>query len=169
MKEIRNGHLPMLPMSGYHVHAAVTGQGRVENWASHIADPFAVNRLTLEIAAQYTPSVAMFAPAWKKKTTAPKVDLTDWYGPNCKKWLSLNIAGSYVPDYLTDEYPGDYSGDSAGLAAGPKTFKCLREAKVLHDGWAMLGTLWCLTLSCCRSTLPSTMVSAKVCCSRLVP
>ena len=47
------------------MQAAVTGQGPVENRASHIADPFAVNSLTLEIATLYTPSVAMFAAAGK--------------------------------------------------------------------------------------------------------
>ena len=36
----------------YYVQAAVTGQGPVENCASHIAGPFAVNGLTLEIATQ---------------------------------------------------------------------------------------------------------------------
>ena len=56
MKEIRNGRLAMLYMFGYRVHAAATGQGPVENWASHIAEPFAANRLTLGIAAQCTPS-----------------------------------------------------------------------------------------------------------------
>ena len=65
MKEIRSGHLAMLSKFGYYVHAAVTGQGPVENRASHIANPFAVNRLTLEIATLYTPSVAMFAAAGK--------------------------------------------------------------------------------------------------------
>ena len=65
MKEIRSGRLAMLSKFRYYVQAAVTGQGPVENWASHIADLFAVNRLTLEIATQNTPSVAMFAAAGK--------------------------------------------------------------------------------------------------------
>ena len=65
LKEIRSGRLAMLSKFGYYVLAAVTGQGPVENWASHIADPFAVKRLMLEIATQYTPSVAMFAAAGK--------------------------------------------------------------------------------------------------------
>ena len=65
MKEIRSGRLAMLSKFGYYVQAAVTGQGPVENRASHIVDPFAVNRLILEIATQYTPYVAMFAAAGK--------------------------------------------------------------------------------------------------------
>ena len=142
--EIANGRVAMLSMFGYYVQATVTGQGPVEICAFHIADPFAANRLTLEIAVQYTPSVPMLAAAGKKKPAAPKVELTDWYGPDCKKWLGPNIAGSYVPDYLTGEYPGDYGWDGAGLAADPKTFECLCGAQVLDERWAMLGTLWCL-------------------------
>ena len=65
MKEIRSGRLAMLSKFGYYVQAAITRQGPVENWASHIADLFAVNRLTLEIAMQSTPSVAMFPSAGK--------------------------------------------------------------------------------------------------------
>ena len=145
VKEIRSGRLAMLSKFGYYVQAAVTGQGPVENWASHIADPFAVNRLTLEIATQSTPSAAMFAAAGKKQEAAPKVDLSGWYGPDCKKWLGPNTAGSSVPGYLTGEYPGDYGWDSAGPAADPKAIKSLRKVEVLHDRWAMLGTLWCLT------------------------
>ena len=65
MKEIRSGRLAMLSKFGYYVQSAVTGQGPVEDSASHIADPFAVNKLILEIATQYTPCVAMFAAAGK--------------------------------------------------------------------------------------------------------
>ena len=74
------------------------------------------------------------------------MDLSGWYGPNCKKWLGPNAAGSSVPDYLTGEYPGDDGWDSARPATDPKAIKRLRKAEVLHDRWAMLGTLWCLTL-----------------------
>ena len=46
---------------------------------------------------------------------------------------------------MTVEHPSDYGWDSAGCAADPKTIERLRKAEVLHDRWAMLGTLWCLT------------------------
>ena len=46
---------------------------------------------------------------------------------------------------MTVEHPGDCGWDSAGCAADPKTIERLRKAEVLHDRWAMLGTLWCLT------------------------
>ena len=107
VKEIRNGRLAMFSMFGYYVQAAVTGQGLVENWASHIAVPFAVNRLTLQNATQYTPSVAMFTTAEKKKEAAPKVGLSAWYGPDRKKWLGPNTVDSYFPDYFAGEYRGD--------------------------------------------------------------
>ena len=69
------------------------------------------------------------------------MDLSGWYGRDCKKWLGPNIVGSYVPYYLTGGYPGDYGWDSAWPAAEPKTFKRLSEAEVLHDRRAMLGNL----------------------------
>ena len=73
------------------------------------------------------------------------MDLSGWYGLDCKKWLGPNTAGGSVLDYLTGAYPGDYGWDSARPAADPKAIKCLRKAEVLHDRWAMLGTRWYLT------------------------
>ena len=84
-----------------------------------------MNRLTLEIATQYTPFVAMFAAAWnKKKEAAPKVDLSGRYSPDRKKWLGPNTADSYVSDYLTGDYPGDYGWDSAGPASPSSISSC---------------------------------------------
>ena len=159
VKEIRNGRLAMLSMFGYYVQAAVTGQGPVENWAAHIADPFAVNGLTLEIAIQYTPSVAMFTDAGNKKD--PRVDLSDWCGRRRKKWLGPNTADSYVFDYLTGGYPGDYGWDSAGPAASPKAYG---PARGLHHRLQsrLVPMLAALFLGCC-SAAPLGIVLA--CCS----
>ena len=120
VKEIRKGCLVMLSMFGYYVQAAVTGQGLVENWASHNADAFPEKGFTLENATWYTPSVVMFTDVGKKTGAAPQVHLSDWCGLDHKRWLGPNGADSYVPDNLTGEYPGDYGWDSTGLAASPK-------------------------------------------------
>ena len=67
VRESKNGWLAMFSMFGYYVRALVTGQGSVENWASHIADPFAVNGLPMSYMAQFAPEpVAIFSAtsAW---------------------------------------------------------------------------------------------------------
>ena len=75
VKEINNDRLAMFSMFGYYVHAIATGEGPVESWVSHIADPLAVKGMTNANVTQFAPSpVAMFATA-------------ACYGPERNYWL----------------------------------------------------------------------------------
>ena len=47
------------------------------------------------------------------------MDLSGWYGPDCKKWLGPNTAGSSVPDHLTAESLMAAVGTALGLLQTP--------------------------------------------------
>ena len=64
MKEIKTGCLAVFFTFGYYVQATATGEGLVESWAPHIADPFAVNGMASANVALLAPfPMATFATA----------------------------------------------------------------------------------------------------------
>ena len=64
VKEIETGCLAVFFTFGYYVQATATGEGPVESWAPHIADPFAVNGMASANVALLAPfPVATFATA----------------------------------------------------------------------------------------------------------
>ena len=87
VKHIKNWRLAVLSMFGYYVQAIVTCEGPSENWGAHIADPFAVNGLSINYAPQFSPlSVAMLAATCKRSVDK----LAAWYGPPVRSGWSLS-------------------------------------------------------------------------------
>ena len=68
-------HLDTMFPTCYYMQAITTGEGPVESWVSHIADPFAVTGMTNANITQFAPSPVAIVP-----TTA-------CYGPERNNWL----------------------------------------------------------------------------------
>ena len=52
-KEIANGRLAMFSMLGYYGQAAATGAGPIDNWLTHISDPFHTTVASNKIAVPF--------------------------------------------------------------------------------------------------------------------
>ena len=145
VKAIKNGRLTMFSVFGSYVQVIVTGEGPVENWLLHMADPFSANGFTIGGADKITSTLLSYSPSRVAVVTATSCKLLTWYRPERNKWLGPSSAGA-VPEWLTGEHHGDYGCNTAGLVAALVTFERYHEAELVHTRWAMLGTLGCLTL-----------------------
>ena len=142
VKEIKNDRFAMCSMLCYFAQTIVTGEGPIENWATHVAaDTFGTNDMSLTLMGQVVPSPpAMFAACGNVSD-----NLIAGYGPKHNKWSRPSPDAS-DPAYLTGEHIDGYGWDNADLGVAPTTLQRYREGELIHARWAMLGTLGCLTL-----------------------
>ena len=106
VKEIKNSLLVVSSVFGFYVQAVVTGEGPVENWRSHIEDPFSTNGFTTGGDGKITSTLLSYSPSQVSMVTAARSKLSAWYGRERNKWLGPFSAGA-VAKCLTGEYPGD--------------------------------------------------------------
>ena len=92
---------------GYDTQAFATGEGPVEKWAAHIADPARKNIITCHDSLLADKAMFNYSGA-KDRMTAE--DLANSYEPERKQFT----AGNTVPDYL--------KGETAWFKAGAPIF-----------------------------------------------
>ena len=105
VKEIKNSLLAVSSVFSFYVQAVVTGEGPVENWHSHIEDPFSTNRFTTGGDGKITSTLLSYSPSQVSMVTAARPKLSAWYGLECSKWLGP-FSLSAVAECLSGEHPG---------------------------------------------------------------